>query len=94
MIQVAISARLRKRVDQLPPEVRAAASEAIANVAAAFGHPQQHGGLGLRKLGRYSYEVRAALQLRVVFFLDGDTLTAYDVMDHNEVRRWVRGQVK
>lgn len=81
-------------MDQLPPDVRAAASEAIANVATAFGHPHQHGGLGLRKLGRYSYEVRAGLQWRVVFFLDGDTLTAFDVMDHNEVRRWVRGQIK
>jgi len=94
MIKMVISARLKKRVDKLPLEIRAAASEAIANVAAAFGHPHKHGGLGLRKLGRYSYEVRAGIHWRVVFFLEGETMTAYDVMDHDEVRRWVRSQLK
>jgi len=33
-------------------------------------------------------------QWRVVFILDGETLIAYDIMDHDEVALWLRGQRK
>jgi len=94
VIRVQISARLQKRAAKLPPEIRESASAAITAVAEAVGQPHQHGGLGLRKLGKLSYEVRVQLQWRMVFILDGDVLTAYDVMSHDEVRRWVRNQAK
>jgi len=69
-------------------------SQAIAKVSAAFGDPHQHRGLGHRKLARRSYEIRVQGQWRVVFIQDGETLVAYDVMDHDEVARWLRGQRK
>ncbi len=94
MIRVQISERLRKTAKKLPADVRAKAEAAIAAVAADFGNPHKHGGLGLRKLARRSYEVRAHLQWRVVFILEGETLTAFDLMNHDEVRRWLRGQSK
>jgi hypothetical protein len=34
------------------------------------------------------------LQWRVVFIYDGKTLIAYDVMNHDEVSLWLRGQQK
>jgi len=93
-MRVQISTLLQKRAAKLPPDVRNSASAAIAFVAEAFGQPHLHGGLRLRKLGKRSYEVRVQLQWRVVFSLDGETLTAYDLMSHDEVRRWVRNQTK
>ena len=92
MIRLQVSARLQKTAAGMPADVRAAASQALAAVAASFGQSHQHSGLGLRKLGRRSYEVRVTLQWRIVLILDGEILTAYDLMNHDEVRRWVRHQ--
>ena len=83
-----------KTADKLPPDVREKVSQAIAEVAAAFGDPHKHRGLGLRKLARRSYEIRVQRQWRVVFIYDGETLIAYDVMNHDEVSLWLRGQRK
>ena len=94
MIRVQISARLQKRAAKLTPELREAASATIAAVAESFGNPHQHGGLGLRKLGKRSFEVRVHRQWRGIFILDGEVLTAFDLMNHDEVRRWVRNQAK
>ena len=94
MIFVLVTERIRKAADKLSPDLRDEVSKAIADVAAAFGDPHAYRGLGLRKLARRSYEIRVHLQWRVVFILDGETLIAFDVMDHDEVSRWLRGQRK
>jgi hypothetical protein len=94
VIRVLLTERIRKTADKLPPDVRAGAARAIAQVGAAFGDPHRHRGLGLRKLARRSYEIRVHRQWRVVFIHDGETLTAYDIMDHDEVSLWLRGQRK
>jgi mRNA-degrading endonuclease RelE of RelBE toxin-antitoxin system len=92
VIRVLITERIRKTAAKLPPDVRGGADKAIAEVGAAFGDPHQHRGLGLRKLAKRSYEIRVQRQWRVVFIHDGDTLIAYDIMDHDEVSLWLRGQ--
>ena len=94
MIRVLLSERIQKTAGKLPAEVREKASRAIANVSRAFGDPHQHRGLGLRKLARRSHEIRVHLQWRVVFIHDGKVLVAYDVMNHDEVSLWLRGQRK
>ena len=94
MIRVLLSERIKKTVTQLPPEVRESAGRAISDVSLAFGDPHQHRGLGLRKLAKRSYEIRVHLQWRVVFVHDGNDLIAYDVMNHDEVPLWLRGQRK
>jgi mRNA-degrading endonuclease RelE of RelBE toxin-antitoxin system len=94
MIRVFLSERIKKTADKLPPEVREKASRAIADVGAAFGDPHRHRGLGLRKLAGRSYEIRVHLQWRIVFIHDGKALVAYDVMTHDDVARWLRGQRK
>jgi hypothetical protein len=91
MIRVLLSERIKKTAGKLPPDVREKASKVIAGVAAAFGDPHRHRGLGLRKLGRRSYEIRVHLQWRVVFVHDGKVLVAYDVMNHDEVSLWLKG---
>lgn len=94
MIKVLLSERIRKTAVKLPPELRQKISQAISKVAAGFGDPHQRSGLGLRKLARRSYEIRVHLQWRVVFIHDGTSLIAYDVMNHDEVALWLRGQRK
>ena len=94
MIRVILTERIRKTAEQLQPEVRESTAKAIAEVGRAFGDPHQHRGLGLRKLARRSYEIRVRLQWRVVFIHDGETLIAFDIMDHDEVSRWLKRQRK
>lgn len=94
MIRVLLSERIKKSADKLPPGVRGKAAQAIADVGAAFGDPHRHRGLGLRKLASRSYEIRVHIQWRVVFIHDGKALIAYDIMTHDEVARWLRGQRK
>ena len=94
MIRVLLSERIKKTAVDLPPDVREKVSKAITEVGAAFGDPHQHRGLGLRKLARRSYEIRVYLQWRVVFIHDGKALIAYDVMNHDEVSLWLKGQRK
>lgn len=94
MIPVLLSERIRKTASKLTPGLRAQISCAIADVGRAFGDPHQHRGLGLRKLAKRSYEIRVHLQWRVVFIHDGESLIAYDVMNHDEVSLWLRGQRK
>jgi hypothetical protein len=94
MIRVLLSERIKKTAGKLPPEAREKAAQVIAAVAAAFGDPHRHRDLGLRKLARRSYEIRVHLQWRVVFVHDGKDLIAFDVMNHDEVSLWLKGQRK
>jgi len=52
MIRILLSERIKKTTDILSQEVRDKASQVIADVAAAFGDPHRHRGLGLRKLAK------------------------------------------
>ena len=94
MIRVLLTERTRKTAARLPPDLRDEVAKAIAKVGAAFGDPHRHRGPGLRKLAGHSYEIRVQQQWRVVFIRDGDTLIAYDIMNHDEVSLWLRGQRK
>jgi hypothetical protein len=94
VISVLLSGRIRRTAHKLPPDMRDKVSQAIAAVAAAFGDPHTHHGLGLRKLARRSHEIRVERQWQVVFIQEGANLIAYDVMNHNEVALWLRGQRK
>ena len=92
MMRILLTPRIRKTAEKLPAEVRDKASLAISQVAAAFGDPHAHRGIGLRKIARRSYEIRVHLQWRVVLIHDGASLIAYDVMTHDEVSWWLRGR--
>ena len=94
MIQVLLSERIRKTAANLSPELRRKISKTITQVSMAFGDPHQHRGLRLRKLARRSYEIRVHLQWRIVFIHDQKSLIAYDIMNHDEVALWLKGQRK
>lgn len=92
MIRVDVGPRVVRTARQLGPEVTAKAEKALALVARHFGDPHRHSGLGLRKLGRNSHEVRGWLRWRIVLIKEADRLTAYDIMDHDGVRAWLKGR--
>ena len=89
MIRVDIGPRLVRTARKLGPGIFGKVEKALSEVAAHFGDPHRHTGLGLRKLGRRSYEARIHLDWRIVFIREPDRLTAYDVMDHDQVRGWL-----
>ena len=90
MIRVDVHHRLVRTARRL--HLTAEAETILQLVSEQFGEPHRHSGLSLRKIGRYSYEARIGLQWRIVFIKEADRLTAYDIMDHDEVRAWLKGR--
>jgi hypothetical protein len=92
MIRVDVGPRFVRTAHRLGDEITSKAEEALRRVSERFGDPHRHAGLGLRKLGRRSYEARLWLEWRIVFIKETDRLTAYDIMDHDQVRIWLKGR--
>ena len=92
MIRVFIGPRLIRFARKLNRESQANLETVLAEVARHFGEPHRHSGLGLRKLTRYAWECRLDIRWRIVFVQEGDCLRAYDIMDHAEVRAWLKGR--
>jgi hypothetical protein len=90
MIRIDVNPRLVRTVRKLGSEITGQVEGKLSLVAATFGEPHKHTGLGLRKLGRRSYEMRVSSQWRIVFIKEPDRLTAYDLMNHDQVRRWLK----
>jgi hypothetical protein len=76
----------------LGPQITSQVEERLALVSDRFGDPHHHSGLGIRKIGRRSYEARVDKQLRIVFIKEADSLTAYDLMNHDQVELWLRSR--
>ena len=47
-------------------------------------------GIGLKKLSLRLWEVRAGIDLRVVFSIDSDALNLVYAGNHNEIRRYLK----
>jgi hypothetical protein len=92
MIRVDVGPRLSRSARKLGTQIVAEVEARLALVARHFGDPHRHSGLGLRKLGRRSFEARVSRGLRIVFIKEPDRLTAYDLMDHQEVAQWLKGR--
>jgi hypothetical protein len=56
-----------------------------------FGHPHTHRGLGIRKLTGNYFEVRAGLDVRLVFQNRAESLLFLMAGNHGEVRKFLRG---
>ncbi len=92
MTRIFTSARLQRSLQKLSPELKAKAEEQLNALRERFGDPHRHRGLGLRQLTHDAYEVRVTLALRIVLTQETDGLYAFDIMDHDELRRWLKGQ--
>ena len=47
-------------------------------------------GLGLKKLRKNYWEIRAGLDTRIIFILEGNELTFVVTGSHDEIRRFIR----
>lgn len=75
---------------ELTPKSHAKLQETLSGVTEYFGNPRRHAGLGLRKLGPGIWECRFDLSLRVILILDAESLMAYDIMNHDQLRAWLK----
>ena len=66
---------------------------AIARLPEAMGRPHLHSGLSIRRLRRAIFEVRAGLQIRVLFALESGDIVLLFAGDHDEVRAWLKENV-
>ena len=92
MIRIDVGPRLSRSARKLGDQIIAEVEDELARVSRHFGEPHRHRDLGLRKLGRRSYEARVSRGSRIVFIIEPDRLTAYDLMDHHQVARWLKAR--
>jgi mRNA-degrading endonuclease RelE of RelBE toxin-antitoxin system len=89
-VRIDVHPRLRKQVERLSASERKQIAAALRTLGKGFGNPHHHSGLGIRRLRKDLFECCAGLQWRIVFFAEKGTLTAYDVMTHDEIKAWLR----
>jgi hypothetical protein len=90
VIRILFGSRLVRSARRLPAQTREKAEAVLRAVAESFGNPHAHSGLGLRKLGPRTWECRIDIHWRIVFIEEADGLRAYDIMDHDEIRAWLK----
>ena len=60
----------------------------------SFGHYLETGraplGLGIKHLGGQTYEFRAGLALRIIYFVDNEEIVLALLGNHDEVRRFIK----
>lgn len=84
---------LLAKIRALPGAERREIGEAIRRVQESFGQPHLHQGIGLRKLSKRHFELRVGLDIRLVFTNEPVELKFVFMGNHDEVRRFLRGQV-
>jgi hypothetical protein len=92
MIRIELGSRFLRSLGKIKPDLTDEAEKRLEQVAKEFGKPHAHGGLGLRKLEPRAYEVRLGLHYRMVLIHRKDSLEAFDIMTHEEVRQWLRSK--
>jgi len=75
--------------DKLTPQQRARVDDAVARLEQSFGRPHEHGGIGIRSIGRF-FECRAGLQLRILFVVRDGDLVLVTTGNHNHIARFLR----
>ena len=64
----------------------------IGHLPDAFGNPHRHAGVGIRKLRKNVYEVRAGLKIRVLFAVDESDLVLLLAGSHDDIAKWIKGK--
>lgn len=75
---------------KLPASTQVQTATAIDRLLDYFVTGQRPHGLGLKRLHKQYWEIRAGLSVRVVFELQKDRLTFVVVGSHDDIRQWVR----
>lgn len=89
-MKLSFADRFRRQCKAASSQDRAAILKLILELELALTNPQEHTGLGLRKLHPAGYwEVRAGLSLRAIFRLDRDEAVFVFLGNHDEVKRFL-----
>ncbi len=91
MIRIFLSRKLLASLANQDAATRQEVESGLNALFDRFGSPHEHSGLGLRKLRGSAYEMRVGLDLRLVMVLKGERLTCIDLMNHDQVKRWLKG---
>ena len=82
--------RFRNQCRSATSQDRAAILKLILDLETVLASPQEHSGLGLRKLSPAGiWEARAGLSLRALFRLDKDEVAFVFLGNHDEVKRFL-----
>jgi mRNA-degrading endonuclease RelE of RelBE toxin-antitoxin system len=65
-------------------------NEAVSRLSDSVGHPHTHSGLSIRKLRKAIFEIRAGLDIRILFARESGDIVLVLAGDHNDVRAWVK----
>jgi hypothetical protein len=85
-LKLSFADRFRRQCKAASFQDRAAILKIVLDLELTLTRPQEHSGLGLRKLNAAVYwEVRAGLSLRVLFRLDRDEAIFVFLGNHDEV---------
>jgi len=90
-VKTATLPSFRRCLRSLSDERLAAVLEAIRSAAVAFGNPHRHAGIGLRVIGDF-VECRDALNMRLLFQRNEDTLEFHFYGSHDEVSAFLRNR--
>jgi hypothetical protein len=88
--EILLSERFRAIVREYPKPTRIEIGRSIDLLQSSLGDPHGHTGLGIRKLVNKYFEMRAGLELRLVFRLDPDSISFVFAGTHDEVRRFLK----
>lgn len=91
MIRVRYLRSFDKSFLKLPRQDRACVQRAVSRLLDYFAGGPRPLGLGLRDLGHGFWEVRASIELRILFLLEHDLATFVLAGDHNDIRRRSHG---
>lgn len=88
--EILLSERFRQAVRAYPKPVRLEIGKAIDRLQSSLGQPHHHSGLGLRKLTGSYFEIRAGLDLRLIFKVEPNAVIFIFAGTHDEVRRFLK----
>jgi len=89
-LKLSFADRFRRQCKAASSKDRAAILKIILDLDFALKGPQEHSGLGLRKLHPGGYwEVRAGLSLRVLFRLDKHEAIFVFLGNHDDAKRFL-----
>lgn len=92
MIRVRFLRSFDESLDALSPQERKKAQASVERLLDCFDGGPKPLGLGLRKLQGGFWEVRAGLDRRILFQLEGDLSTFVIAGSHDEIRRRLRAR--
>ncbi len=87
---IEVSARFKSEARSLSAGQFDQLDEALTLLAATFGQPHRHAGLGIRRLHKNYFEFRLDRDTRVVFQLESSTATLRMVGNHDDVRKYLK----